>query len=150
MKYELCKLRDEVRVPATLYRISQRPISALRPELDIQRTCKLREEFYNVPGDFCSSFYHAVASNPPSDRDPKQRRSIGAKQRMINLSAVPPKCNILLSERNPRKVNQPVFSLWIVVTIIPRNSFESLHLVPKHVLQSWPRDGPDDFVNCCM
>jgi hypothetical protein len=62
---------------------------------------------------------------------------------------VPPKCSISLSERNPRKVNRPVFSLWIIVTIIAGNPFESLHPVPKHVLQGWSRDSPDNFMNCC-
>jgi hypothetical protein len=35
------------------------------------------------------------------------------------------------------KVNQPVFSLWIVVTIVLRDPFESLHPVPKHVFRGW-------------
>jgi hypothetical protein len=31
-------------------------------------------------------------------------------------------------------LNQPVFNLWLIVTIILRNPFESLQTVPKHVL----------------
>jgi hypothetical protein len=67
----------------------------------------------------------------------------------VYTHGVPLKGSISFSERNPRKVNQPIFNLWIVVTIVLRNQFKSLHPVPKHVLQGWSRDGPDNFVNCC-
>jgi hypothetical protein len=58
------------------------------------------------------------------------------------MSGVLPKCSISLSEKNSRKVNRPVFSLWIVVNIVLRNPFESLHPVPKHIFQGWSWDGP--------
>jgi hypothetical protein len=35
--------------------------------------------------------------------------------------------------RNSRKLNQPMFSLWIAVAIVLRHSFESLHRVLKHI-----------------
>jgi hypothetical protein len=43
--------------------------------------------------------------------------------------------SISVPEKTNEKLNEPVFSLWIVITIVPRNLFGSFYPVPEHVLQ---------------
>jgi hypothetical protein len=72
-----------------------------------------------------------------------------AKQRVWKYAVFHPSIASHFLRGIRAKRNQPLFSLWIIVTAVLRNSFESLHSVPKHLLQGWSRDGPDDFINCC-
>jgi hypothetical protein len=116
--------------------------------------------FRILPVDEASAYHvegsaeHAVRWGDHTRNDSSHSCELSARDRhrlneLKKISGAPPKWSISLSERNLRKVNQPVFSFWIVVTIVLRNSFESLHPVLKHVLQRWSRDGANDFMNCC-
>jgi hypothetical protein len=54
-----------------------------------------------------------------------------------NICGVPPRGSISVPERNWRKLSSPMFRLWMIVTILLRNPFGSIHPVLKHTLQGF-------------
>jgi hypothetical protein len=76
-------------------------------------------------------------------------RRTGFLKVLIDMSGVLLNLSISLPDKNYAKLNQQLFSLWIVVTNILRNPFDSLHPGFKDAVQSLWSDRSDHLTNSC-
>jgi hypothetical protein len=63
------------------------------------------------------------------------------------IYGIPLRFSNSVPDRHWRKINEPTGSLWIVITIVLRHSFQSLHPVLKHGSQNLRPDAGRHFTN---
>jgi hypothetical protein len=67
---------------------------------------------------------------------------------LLYVEGVPLSFSNSVPDRHWRKVNESTGSLWIIITIVLRHPFQSLHTVFKHGSQILRLDDSHHFTNC--